>query len=180
MIEKRTDLMCQCGATSLTVIGKPIISAECLCADCQRAGEILQKRKGAPTILDRNGATRLVLYRKDKVEFQRGSENLKSHYLEKDSSTRRVVARCCNTPIFLEFKGGHWLSIYGLLWSKDELPVLEIRTMTRSRREGVVLSDDVPNPKTQTISFFLKLFRAWVSMRFRTPKLDFVTGNLDD
>ena len=82
--------------------------------------------------------------------------------------------------MFLEFKDGHWLSIYGVLWSKDELPALEIRTMTRSRREGVVLSDDVPNPKMHTISFYLKLFRAWVSMRFRTPKLDFIAGNLDN
>ena len=72
------------------------------------------------------------------------------------------------------------MAFYGLLWPKKALPKLQIRTMTRSRREGVVLPDDVPNPKTHSISFFAKLISAWVSMRFKSPTLDFIKGELDD
>jgi hypothetical protein len=80
--------------------------------------------------------------------------------------------------MFLEFTNGHWLSIYGGLWPAANLPALELRTMTRSRPKGVVLEDDVPNPSTQTFSFYAKLLRAWAAMRFHSPKVDFVSGEL--
>jgi hypothetical protein len=176
----KLELNCQCGKVSMAVVDKPIMSVECLCSDCQTAGAILQKRVGAPTILNPNHSTSFVMYRKDRVEFQTGQEQLKSHYIKEDSKTRRVIAACCNTPMFLEFSDGHWLSLYGLLWPEGSLPPLELRTMTRSRPAGVVLSDDVPNPKSHTFSFMTKLLGAWVAMRFRTPKLNFISGKLDE
>ena len=129
--------------------------------------------------LDQRGAKRFVLYRKDKVRCKKGQDCLREHRLSKDSKTRRVVAICCNTPMFLEFTNGHWLSIYGGLWPAASLPALEIRTMARDRPEGVELSGDVPNPSTHTFSFYAKLFRAWAAMRFRAPEVDFVNGDLD-
>jgi hypothetical protein len=146
----------------------------------------LPKGRGNPAVIawragyrDQNGATRFVLYRKDRVQCDKGKERLREHRLSKDSKTRRVVAVCCNTPMFLEFTDGHWLSIYGGLWSSTTLPALELRTMTRSRPAGVVLPDDVPNPSTHTFSFYAKLFGAWAAMRFRAPKIGFVEGRLD-
>ena len=179
MTGQATALTCACGQVVLDVQGRPIISVECLCADCQSAGPFLQALPGAPSTLDQNGATRFVLYRKDRVRCGKGRDLLREHRLSKDSKTRRVVAVCCNTPMFLEFTNGHWLSIYGGLWPAASLPALEIRTMTRSRPEGVVLPDDVPNPSTHTFSFYAKLFRAWAAMRFGAPKVDFVNGGLD-
>lgn len=164
---------------ALDVQGKPIISAECLCADCQTAGTFLQSLPGAPLTVDHNGASRFVLYRKDRVRCQKGQDVLREHRLSKSSPTRRVVATCCNTPMFLEFTNGHWLSIYGGLWPAADLPALEIRTMTRSRPEGVVLPPDVPNPATHTLAFYWKLFSAWAAMRFRAPKVDYVNGDLN-
>ena len=171
-------LACNCGQVALEVQGKPIASAECLCIDCQRAGAFLQLLPGAPRTLDENAATRFVLYRKDKVRCDKGQALLREHRLSKDSKTRRVVASCCNTPIFLELTNGHWLSIYGGLWSTATLPALETRTMTRDRPEGVELPDDVPNPDTHTISFYAKLLGAWAAMGFRAPTVDFVSGDL--
>jgi len=176
MTSQPTRLVCTCGDVVLAVQGAPIISAECLCTDCQNAGAFLQSLPGAPLILDNKGATRLVLYRKDRVRCEQGKALLREHRLSADSKTRRVVAICCNTPMFLDFTSGHWLSIYGGLWSAASRPALEIRTMTRSRREGVVLPDDVPNPGTYTLSFYARLFRAWVAMGFRAPTVDFVNG----
>ena len=100
-------------AGGLGVQGRPIVSAECLCTDCQNAGAFLQSLPGAPPVLDQKGATRFVLYRKDRVRCERGQDCLREHRLSKDSKTRRVIAICCSTPMFLEFTNGHWLSIYG-------------------------------------------------------------------
>ncbi len=179
MTNQTTALSCTCGTVALEVQGRPIISAECLCADCQNAGVFLQSLPGAPSTLNRNGATRFVLYRKDRVRFDKGQDLLREHRLSKASTTRRVVAICCNTPMFLEFTNGHWLSIFGGLWPAVSLPALEIRTMTRSRPEGVVLPDDVPNPSSHTMSFYARLFRAWVAMGFRAPTVDLANGRLD-
>src|SRR5690606_9110461 len=101
-----------------------------------------------PPMLDHKGATRFVLYRKDKILCTKGQEHLREHRLSTASATRRIVAVCCNTPIFLDFTNGHWLSVYGKLWPATSLPALEIRTMTRSRPTGSMLPDDVPNPAT--------------------------------
>ena len=179
MTNQTTILTCTCGQVVLEVQGRPIVSAECLCTDCQNAGAFLHSLPGALPTLDQNGATRFVLYRKDKVRCKKGQDCLREHRLSKNSKTRRVVAICCNTPMFLEFTNGHWLSIYGGLWPAASLPTLEIRTMTRDRPKGVELSGDVPNPSTHTFSFYAKLFRAWAVMRFRAPKVDFVNGDLD-
>lgn len=179
MTQPATRLTCTCGRVALEVQGEPIISVECLCADCQVAGAYLQSLPGAPPALDRNGATRFVLYRKDRVRCEKGQEHLSEHRLSTESTTRRVIATCCNAPVFLDFAQGHWLSLYGNLWPAATLPAIELRTMTRSRPEGIVLPDDVPNPGTHTFAFYAKLFRAWAAMGFRTPKIDFVNRRLD-
>ena len=44
--------------------------------------------------------------------------------------------------------------------------------MTKDLPEGIVLPNDVPNPKRHTPGFMLKLMGAWVAMGFRTPKID--------
>jgi len=179
MTNQTAILTCTCGQVALEVRGKAIISTECLCIDCQNAGALLQSLPGAPPILDQNRATRFEVYRKDRVRCKKGQECLREHRLSGDSKTRRVVATCCNKPVFLEFTNGHWLSIYGDLWPESSLPALELRTMTRDRPEGVELSNDVPNPDTHTFLFYAKLLRAWAAMGFRTPKVDFVKGGLD-
>ena len=136
-----------------------------------------QLPSGAPTILGPLGATRFVLYRKDRIRFLGGTSYLKEFRLSPEAKTRRVVATCCNTPVFLELKGGHWLSLYDGLWSEARLPQLELRTMTSDLPEGTALPDDVPNARRQTLSFFAKLLGAWVAMGFRSPKI-VVNGEL--
>ncbi len=174
-----TRLACDCGQVQLAVRGRPIISAECLCTDCQQAGALLRSLPGARPVLDRNGATRFELLRKDRVRCAQGAQHLRAHRLTRGSRTRRVVAGCCHTPMFLEFTSGHWLSIYGARWPAASRPALQVRTMTRSRPAGARLDDDVPNPRTHSFSFYAKLFAAWAAMRFRVPPVDFVDGELD-
>jgi hypothetical protein len=165
-----TKLACTCGEMQLHVEKAPIISAECHCNSCRAAGARLQTL-GAASVLKANGGTHFVLYRKDRIRFLKGAELLKAFHLTPQATTRRVVATCCNTPVFLEFKGGHWLSLYAGLWPKGTLPPLDLRTMTSDRPEGSALDDAVPSGKRQTLSFYAKLLGAWIAMGFRAPKI---------
>lgn len=172
-----TLLKCACGQAHLEVEKAPILSAECYCNSCRAAGAKLQSLSGASPFLNPNGGTHFVLYRKDRVRFPKGAELLKEFRLTPASKTRRVVATCCNTPVFLDFKGAHWLSLYACLWPQDKRPAVELRTMTSDLPDASVLPDDVPNGKRQTLSFFAKVLGAWIAMGFRIPKV--TAGNAE-
>ncbi len=165
-----TEIACSCGQTRLEVQGKPIASVECCCSSCREAAARMQKLDGAPTVLTSYNATPFIVQRKDRVRFLTGTENFASFRLTPDSSSERVIATCCNTPIYLDFKHGHWYSLYGTLWPEGELPPPKMRTMASDLPESASLPDDIPNAKKQSLGFFAKLFGAWVAMGFRTPK----------
>jgi len=165
-----TALQCTCGHTRLEVTGAPIMTTECCCTSCRAAGSRMQALEGAPDFLSRYG-TPFVMYRKDRVRFITGEEALKAFRLSPKAPTRRAVATCCNTPIFLEFQSGHWLSLYREIWPAGARPAIEQRTMTVDLPNGVELPDDIPNPKKHTFTFFVKLLGAWVAMGFRVPKI---------
>src|SRR5690606_35643563 len=107
-----TPLSCRCGTFRMEVEKAPIMVVECYCTSCRTAGATLEGLPGASPVMNDNGGTPFVVYRKDRVRFLAGQDQLREHRVKSDSSTRRVVAACCNTPVFLEFQNGHWLSIY--------------------------------------------------------------------
>ena len=166
------NLECVCGHTHLVVAGRHIMSVECCCTSCRTASRHFERLPGGRPILTGYGATSYVLYRKDRVRVVSGREKLKAYKLSTETPTQRVVATCCNTPVFLNFKPGHWLSIYGALWPDGARPPLEMRAMTKDMERGVVLPNDVPNAQTYPLSFFLRLFGAFVAMGFRKPVID--------
>jgi hypothetical protein len=131
---------------------------------------------GAAAILDEKDATPFVLHRKDRVMVRADRDRLRAYRLSDDAGTRRVVATCCNTPIFMEMKGGHWLSLYAALWPDTDRPAIEMRTMTGTRSD---LPSDVPNLKTHSLGFYARLFGAWVKMGFRNPQIA-DNGDLND
>ncbi|WP_144378150.1 GFA family protein [Mesorhizobium amorphae] len=166
-----TMIGCTCGKVQLEVGSTPMMSVECCCDSCREAGARLKKLPGAKQVVDRNGATPFVFHRKDHIRILRGADHLKEFRLTPQAGTRRVVASCCNTPVFLEFKGGHWLSLYAGLWPEGTLPPLELRTMTADLPDASVLPNDVPNLKQQSLAFYWRLFRAWAAMGFRSPRI---------
>jgi hypothetical protein len=50
-------------------------------------------------------------------------------------------------------------------------PPLEMRLMTRDRRDGVELADDLPNHKVTSGKFILRLLAAWIAMGLRRPEI---------
>lgn len=121
-------------------------------------------------MLNADGGTEFTLFRKDRVAFTHGETLLCAHRLTPEATTRRVLARCCNTPMFLEFTKGHWLSVYRDRLGADA-PKIEMRVLARDRREGLTFSDSLPTYKTHSIGFMWRLFTAWVTMGFRVPAL---------
>lgn len=170
---------CQCGQTEMELRAEPIVTAACYCNSCRTAGETLASL-GACNVLTDDGGTKFILYRKDRVTCTRGAEQLREFYLTPQSSTRRVIATCCNTPLFLEFKGGHWLSIYLERIQPEDRPAIELRTMIADRPGGVSFSDSIPSCKKHSAKFMWQLLSAWARMGFRAPKIDYVTGKFGE
>jgi hypothetical protein len=165
---KRLLAMCQCGKVKFEAVGPPILTASCYCTSCQEAGRQFEQLASAPAVLDSDGGTSVILYRKDRVQCMIGQQYLEERRLKPDSPTRRVIATCCNSAMFLDFTKGHWLSMYRNCFPTGA-PPLEMRVMTKARRPGVALADDMPNYSAHSGKFMWKLITAWIAMGFRRP-----------
>jgi hypothetical protein len=171
---------CRCGEVVLEAREQPIVSVACYCASCQAAGRQLEALVDAAPMLEEDGGTSFILFRKDRIRFRNGKELLREHRLTPDSTTRRVVAACCNSAMFLEFTNGHWLSLYGRRVPPDDRPRLEMRVMARDRKPGVEFNDLVPSYRTHSGKFMFRLFSAWAAMGFKAPRIGLAEGALHD
>ncbi|HEY3677733.1 MAG TPA: hypothetical protein VGL45_03370 [Bradyrhizobium sp.] len=171
MANERISAPCRCGKVEFEIVGPPILHGICYCTSCQEAGRRHQANAGADPVVAADGGTDYVLYRKDRVRCVRGGELLEERRLKPESPTRRMVARCCNTAMFLEITKGHWLTFYrGRL--PDDIPPATLRLMTAKRPTGVNLPDDMPNYPGFSGKFMLKLLVAWMAMGFRRPAVE--------
>ena len=109
---RKKTARCACGSVELEAIGTPITSVACYCESCQEGSRQIEALPNRRAVCAIDGGTAYVLYRKDRVEYPKGSRLLRGFKLRDESSTRRVVAACCDSPMFLEFEKGHWLTIY--------------------------------------------------------------------
>ncbi|MGJ7900985.1 GFA family protein [Lysobacter sp. 1R34A] len=163
---------CACGRTRMEASGAPILVSECLCDSCRAAAARLAALPGAVDRLTAYGATPCAEYRKDRIRIVSGAEHLAEFRLSADAGTRRVVATCCNTPVFLELKGAHWLSVYLHLWPPHTRPTAQLRTMVGDLDDASRLPDDLPNLKSQSLWFYAKLLAAWIAMGLRNPRIE--------
>ncbi len=72
--------------------------------------------------------------------------------------------------MFLDFTKGHWLSMYRNRFPTGA-PPLEMRIMTKERRAGVELADDLPNYSGRSGKLILKLIAARIAMGLRRPEI---------
>jgi hypothetical protein len=156
---------CTCGRVVFEARGAPIVGVCCYCKSCQTAGQQIERLSSAPKVLDADGGTSYLVYRKDRIACARGSEHLQEFKLTAASPTRRMVAICCNSAMLLEFAKGHWLTMYRSRFPSDAPPI-EMRVMTRDRPQNARLSDDVPSYKTHNGKFMWKLLSAKIAMLF--------------
>jgi hypothetical protein len=167
-----TTLACACGQFHVEVIGAPFITAECHCNACRTAAQQLAALPPAFSLTGASGGVPYMLYRKDRVRFPDGTASLAEFRLSVSAPTRRVLTTCCNTPVFTEFEGGHWLSLFAGLWPEANRPPMQIRTQTGSLPEGTTLDDSLPAGGMVTVGFYAKLLWAWIAMGFKVPNVD--------
>ncbi|MGO4139778.1 hypothetical protein ACEQ6A_35745, partial [Rhizobium brockwellii] len=61
------------------------------------------------------------------------------------------------------------ICLYGNLWKQDELPPLQLRTMTQNAPDRAGVPDDVPSGAMATTGFYGRLLTAWIAMGFKAP-----------
>jgi hypothetical protein len=162
---------CRCGKVELRIVGAPILRGICYCSSCQEAGRRYQVVSGADSGLSEDGGTDYVLYRKDRIRCVQGGGLLEERRLKPGTPTRRMYASCCNTAMFLDFTGGHWLTVYRSRLPSD-IPPATMRMMTADRPEGVILPNDTANYPGHSAKFMLKLVLAWIAMGLRRPAVN--------
>jgi hypothetical protein len=167
-----TLLTCACGKFHVEVTGDPFITAECHCNSCRSAAQRLSALPPSFPLAAASGGVPYILYRKDRVRFPDGTAGLAEFRLSDSAPTRRVLTTCCNTPVFTEFQGGHWLSLVAGLWPVETRPPMQIRTQTSNVPAGTTLDDSLPSGGMITAGFYAKLLWAWIAMGFKVPKVD--------
>ncbi len=154
---------CVCGRVRCESHGAHILSAVCYCGDCQEGGRRIEALPGAPRVLDDDGGTPYLIYRDDRFRCVSGEELLTDHRLKPTSPTRRVVASCCNSGMFLKFDPGFWVSSYRRRYGGD-LPPIDMRTNVRHRRALSPIPNDAPCYRSFPLSLFAKLIGARIDM----------------
>jgi hypothetical protein len=156
---------CACGAVRCEGIGAPIASAVCYCSDCQEGGRRIEALPGAPRVLEADGGASYLTYRDDRFRCVSGAEMLVAHRLSDRAPTRRMVASCCNSGMFVKFEPGFWISSYRLRFS-GALPPIEMHNQTRDRRAETSIPSDAPSFSRFPMRLFAKLIRARLEMLF--------------
>ena len=94
---------CRCGAVELGAWAEPIVVSACYCDDCQAAAQRLAASDNSPPAVSADGGTEFMVFRRDRIACMRGAESLQAMRLTDASKTRRMIAGCCATPMYVTF-----------------------------------------------------------------------------
>ena len=155
---------CACGSVEFEAIGPPIASVVCYCDDCQEGSRRIEALPGARPVRDPDAGTAYILYRKDRVKCRAGAELLSGDKIRADSATSRVVVRCCNSAMVMEFADArHWVSIYRARFC-GEVPPVQLRICTKWRPQGCEVPRDAPSHPGFPLGFLAKLLASRIAM----------------
>ena len=160
---------CSCGKVELAAQGHPIAANVCYCADCQEAGRQFAALASSRNVAELDGGTQFLLFRKDRFTCLKGAEHLRAHRLQDTSATRRMVASCCDSAMYMAFDDArHWVSAYRTRFVGD-VPPLEMRICTKSRTSLEALDSHLPSYASYPPRLIMRLLGARLSMVF-APK----------
>lgn len=154
---------CACGRVRCRAIGAPIVSLVCYCDDCQEGARRIEALPNAAGFRDADGGTPLLTYRDDRFSCSAGEELLVGYKISERAPTRRVVASCCNSAMFLKYRPGFWVSAYRARF-EGNLPPLQMRTQIEHRRVDTDLPRDVPCYRGFPPRLYAKIISARVTM----------------
>jgi hypothetical protein len=155
---------CACGRVHCQAIGTPIVRLVCYCDDCQEGARQIEALPNAVSFRDADGGTPFVTYREDRFRCSSGEELLVGHKIKESAPTRRMVASCCNSAMFLKYAPGFWVSAYRARLEGEDLQPLEMRIQIEHRRADTDLPRDVPCYRGFPMRLYAKFISARVSM----------------
>ncbi|MDY6961080.1 MAG: hypothetical protein SV862_04190 [Pseudomonadota bacterium] len=173
-MQELQSITCRCRAARLTISGPSIMSSECMCTSCRLASEFFAALPDGVGVTDGKGATHVIIHRADKIACDAGAERLQQHRLTPDSPTRRIFADCCNTPMFLDFEPGHWVSLYAKNLPETARPAVEYRMFCSDLVDADRLPSDVPNGRPIPLGAAWRLASSFALMGFRSPTVPFL------
>ena len=162
--QNRTVAACACGSVELEASGAPITSVVCYCDDCQNGSRHIESLPNAAPVLETDGGTAYIVYRKDRIRCSRGATLLKSYKIRAESLTNRVFAACCNSAMFLNFDDSkHWVDVYRARL-RGTAPPVQMRLCTKFRRAADEIPNDAPSYPKWSRKFLAKLLLARLAM----------------
>jgi hypothetical protein len=160
---------CRCGAVEVGAWGEPIIVTACYCDDCQAAARRLAAAANSPPAANAGGGTEFMLFRRDRIACTRGADRLQAMKLSDSSKTRRMIAGCCATPMYLAFDDKRpWVSAFRAAFGASAPPV-EMRICTRFRRLQEEVQDDLRSHPGYPPAMIVRILAAWPLTLFSRP-----------
>ena len=160
---------CRCGAVELAAFGQPIVSSTCYCSDCQAAARQIATQSDAPSVAKTDGGTEYLLFRKDRFSCTEGAAHLRILRLKDTSATRRMIASCCGSAMFMAFDDRrHWVSAYRSRFVGD-VPPVEMCICTKFRTSDETLDPSIPSYAGYPPRMMVRLLGTMLAMAF-APK----------
>jgi hypothetical protein len=160
---------CRCRAVEIGAWGDPLVVNACYCDDCQAAAQRLCVSAASPPAASADGGTEFMLFRRDRIACTRGADRLQPMKLTDASKTRRMIAGCCATPMYLAFDDKRpWVSAFRAGFGVDAPPV-EMRICTRFRRSQEKAEDRLPSHPGYHPAMMVRILAAWPLMLFSRP-----------
>ena len=151
---------CRCGAVEIGAWSEPLVVTACYCDDCQAASERLAASSNSPPLARADGGTEFIVFRRDRIACTRGAENLQAMRLTAATKTRRMVAGCCATPMYVSFDDKRpWASAFRARFG----------ICTRFRRAEDKAKDDLPEHTGYPAAMILRVLAVWPRMLFSRP-----------
>ena len=154
---------CDCGQVRFEATGAPLLSGVCYCNDCQQGGRQIEALPSAKPVRDGDGGTAYLTYRDDRIECVSGEDLLVDYKIRHNAPTRRVVASCCNSGMYLKYDRGHWTSAYRARF-KGELPPIEMRNKIANRMADTPVPQDAPSYRGYPAKLFWRLIKSRIAM----------------
>jgi hypothetical protein len=160
---------CRCGAVEVGGWGEPVIVSACYCDDCQAAAQRLAVSANLAPATSADGGTEFIVFRRDRLACRRGVDHLQAMRLTDASKTRRMIAGCCATPMYLAFDDKRpWVSAFRANFGADAPPV-EMRICTRFRRSAGRTEESLPSHPGYPPAMMVRILAAWPLMLFSRP-----------
>jgi hypothetical protein len=160
---------CRCGAVEIRAWGQPIMVNACYCDDCQAAAHRLAGSASSEPASGTDGGTEFMVFRRDRIACTGGSDRLQAMRLTAPSKTRRMIASCCATPMYLAFDDKRpWVSAFRVPFGTDA-PPLEMRICTRFKRSEEKAEDGLPSHPGYPPAMMVRILAVWPLMLFSRP-----------